>query len=47
MTSHKGGLTIDEGAETPVYLALLPANVTEPNGKFVFQKKVTEWIHPA
>lgn len=44
MTSHKGTLTIEEGAETPVYLALLPPNVGEPNGKFVFQKKPMEWI---
>jgi len=47
MSSHKGSLTIDEGAETPVYLALLPANVAEPNGKFVYLKKPIEWINSA
>ena len=31
-----------KGAETPVYLALLPPNA-EPRGKFVSQKKVFDW----
>ena len=31
------------GAETPVYLALLPENVNEPKGKFVKQKKIVNW----
>lgn len=35
--------TIDEGAETPVYLALLPPNVSEPRGKFLQKKAVTLW----
>ncbi|XP_026556326.1 carbonyl reductase [NADPH] 1-like [Pseudonaja textilis] len=33
----------DEGAETPVYLALLPPGVTEPHGQFVSEKKVQKW----
>ncbi|KAI1722065.1 short chain dehydrogenase domain-containing protein [Ditylenchus destructor] len=41
MTSHKGPLTITEGADTPIYLATDP-NV--PDGKFVYLRKVTEWI---
>ncbi|BFZ24375.1 hypothetical protein BsWGS_27414 [Bradybaena similaris] len=43
MTSHKGSKTIDEGAETPVYLALLPPNVQSPRGDFVQEKKVSPW----
>ncbi|NWX33967.1 CBR1 reductase, partial [Notiomystis cincta] len=33
----------DEGAETPVYLALLPSNADAPHGQFVFDKKVMPW----
>lgn len=35
--------TPDQGAETPVYLALLPAGATEPHGKFVSEKQVQTW----
>lgn len=31
------------GAETPVYLALLPPNVGKPHGEFVAEKAVHEW----
>jgi len=43
MSSHLGPLTIDQGAETPVYLALLPENITEPKGKFLAEKKIIDW----
>lgn len=43
MTSHKGSLTIDQGAETPSFLALLPPGVKEPRGQFVREKKVAAW----
>ncbi|XP_034041596.1 carbonyl reductase [NADPH] 1-like isoform X2 [Thalassophryne amazonica] len=33
----------DEGAVTPVYLALLPPGSTEPHGKFVSDKEVQPW----
>ncbi|CAN2387571.1 15-hydroxyprostaglandin dehydrogenase (NADP+) activity [Pristimantis euphronides] len=33
----------DEGAETPVYLALLAASVESPNGELVSDKKVVPW----
>ncbi|XP_053310694.1 carbonyl reductase [NADPH] 1-like [Spea bombifrons] len=33
----------DEGAETPVYLALLPPDVTSPHGELVSEKKVVKW----
>jgi len=41
MTSHKGPLTIAEGADTPIYLATDP-NV--PNGQFVYLRKITQWL---
>ncbi|XP_059178429.1 carbonyl reductase [NADPH] 1-like [Physella acuta] len=43
MTSYKGTLTVDQGAETPVYCALLPANIDSPRGLFIREKKVSEW----
>uniref|UniRef100_A0A8C5MG20 Carbonyl reductase 1 n=1 Tax=Leptobrachium leishanense TaxID=445787 RepID=A0A8C5MG20_9ANUR len=33
----------DEGAETPVYLALLPPDATSPHGELVSDKKVVKW----
>lgn len=42
MTSHKGTKTIDQGADTPLYLALLPANCGEPRGKFVSERQVKD-----
>ncbi|XP_068126557.1 carbonyl reductase [NADPH] 1-like [Hyperolius riggenbachi] len=33
----------DEGAETPVYLALLPESADAPYGEFVSEKKVVTW----
>lgn len=33
----------DEGAETPVYLALLPPNAGAPHGEFVSDKTVQQW----
>lgn len=35
--------TPEEGAETPVYLALLPPGVDKPHGQFVQEKKVQPW----
>jgi len=46
MTSHKGHLTIDQGAETPVYLGLIAANANAkdvPGGEFWFQKRLCSW----
>ncbi|CAN7997392.1 unnamed protein product [Ixodes hexagonus] len=44
MTSHKGPLTPDQGADAPTYLALLPPNVKSPRGEFVWNdRKVTPW----
>lgn len=39
--NHATALTPDEGADTPIYLALLPANVNEPKGCFVKSRKVS------
>ncbi|XP_040325341.1 carbonyl reductase [NADPH] 1-like [Herpailurus yagouaroundi] len=36
----------EEGAETPVYLALLPSNAKGPHGEFVMEKKVEQWAPP-
>lgn len=35
--------TVEEGAETPVYLALLPPDATEPHGQLVCDKVVQNW----
>ncbi|XP_043927486.1 carbonyl reductase [NADPH] 1 isoform X2 [Protopterus annectens] len=35
--------TPDEGAVTPVYLALLQPNACEPHGQFVCERKVHKW----
>lgn len=43
MAGPKAPKTPDEGAETPVYLALLPPNAGAPHGEFVRDKKVQEW----
>lgn len=41
MAGYNATLSPDEGAETPVHLALLPSN--SPNGEFWRNKKVTSW----
>jgi hypothetical protein len=42
MTNHGGRLTIDQGAETPIWLATAP---DVPNGAFVYLKKPKEWLN--
>nr|CAD2177894.1 unnamed protein product [Meloidogyne enterolobii] len=42
MSSHKGHLTIDEGADTPIWLATAEG---VPNGAFVYLRKAIEWLH--
>ncbi|VDK87344.1 unnamed protein product [Litomosoides sigmodontis] len=44
MTSHRGPLTIEEGADTPIYLATLEGN--EPTGKFFYKRKEIDWNVP-
>lgn len=43
MSSHKGPKTIQEGAVTPVYLALLPAGTTSPKGNFLSDCTIKNW----
>ena len=43
MSSHKGHLTIDQGAENPLYLALLPPNSKSPKGDFIREMKIVNW----
>lgn len=43
MSSNKGGGTLEQGADTPVYLAVLPVNVRSPRGEFVAERKVLKW----
>uniref|UniRef100_A0A8C3VNA8 Carbonyl reductase (NADPH) n=1 Tax=Catagonus wagneri TaxID=51154 RepID=A0A8C3VNA8_9CETA len=43
MTEGRGSKTVEEGAVTPVYLALLPPDATEPQGQLVRDKVVQNW----
>ncbi|KAF4787535.1 Carbonyl reductase [NADPH] 1 [Turdus rufiventris] len=43
MAGPKAPKSPEEGAETPVYLALLPSNVDAPHGQFVSEKTVQPW----
>ncbi|VIO91365.1 Uncharacterized protein BM_BM10686 [Brugia malayi] len=44
MTSHHGLLTVEEGADTPIYLATLEGN--GPTGKFFYKRKEIDWSVP-
>lgn len=43
MTDPSALKSPEEGAETPVYLALLPQDAEGPHGQFVHEKKVEQW----
>ncbi|XP_019585851.1 carbonyl reductase [NADPH] 3 [Rhinolophus sinicus] len=43
MAGASGCRTLEEGADTPVYLALLPPDATEPHGQLVHDKVVIHW----
>ena len=43
LTSHRGPLTPDQGAETPLLLCFFPAGST--NGEFYLEKKLYDWVH--
>jgi len=47
MTSHKGPLTIDQGAAAPAWLALLPPNnPSNPKGAYVWSNKaIVDWVN--
>lgn len=45
MSSHKGILTPDQGAEAPVYCALLPPGVESPRGQYIWNDKtIAKWL---
>jgi len=45
MTSHKGPLTIDRGAESAVFAALLPPG-TEVRGSYIWHDcQLVDWVH--
>ncbi|CAG2119227.1 unnamed protein product [Medioppia subpectinata] len=44
MTNHKGVLTVEQGADAPSYLALLPPNCEEPIGAMVWlDRRIVDW----
>ena len=43
MAGGEGPKSAEEGAETPVYLALLPPGLEQPHGKYVREKKEESW----
>ena len=43
MSSNQGSGTIDQGADTPVYLATLPLNISSPRGEFVAERTILKW----
>lgn len=43
MNSNRGTGTPEQGADTPVYLAILPPNVKSPRGEFVAERKIIKW----
>ncbi|KAJ6662440.1 hypothetical protein lerEdw1_011853 [Lerista edwardsae] len=43
MAGPKATKSPDEGAETPVYLALLPPGADGPHGQYVSEKRVQKW----
>merc|ERR1712136_94312 len=46
MTAQQGNLSTIEGAVAPTWLALLPKNVEEPRGGYVWlDKQIVDWIH--
>ncbi|KAK8724589.1 hypothetical protein OTU49_011164 [Cherax quadricarinatus] len=46
MTSHKGPLTIEQGAVCPSYLALLPPDIKEPRGAYLwYDKQIVDWVN--
>ncbi|KAF6774876.1 hypothetical protein AHF37_06039 [Paragonimus kellicotti] len=47
MTGHKGTRTVEEGADTPFYLATLPLGVTQPINEFVSDRKILPWSKDA
>ena len=46
MSSHKGPMTVEEGATPIVWAALLPPMVKEPRGAYVWRtKEIVDWVN--
>lgn len=46
MSSHKGPLTPEQGADAPTYLALLPKGTTSPRGDYVwYNRQIVDWVN--
>lgn len=46
MTSHKGPLTPEQGADAPTYLALLPEGTTSPRGDYIwYTRQIIDWVN--
>ncbi|ELU10252.1 hypothetical protein CAPTEDRAFT_223946 [Capitella teleta] len=45
MTQNKGVKTPEQGAETPLFAALLPPFTEHPKGEFISEKKVLDWVN--
>ncbi|KAK9506974.1 hypothetical protein O3M35_008813 [Rhynocoris fuscipes] len=46
MTSHKGPLSIDQGADAPTYCALLPEGTNSPKGDYIwFTREIVDWVN--
>ncbi|XP_069129038.1 carbonyl reductase [NADPH] 1-like [Argopecten irradians] len=43
LTSNQGQKTPEQGADTPLYLALLPPTTTSPSGEFVSDREILKW----
>ncbi|BET02280.1 KR domain [Nesidiocoris tenuis] len=45
MTSHKGPLTVEQGADAATYLALLPPEIQSPKGDYVwYTREIVDWV---
>lgn len=43
LNSHQGRKTVEEGADTPFYVATLPVGIAEPINQFVSEREVLLW----
>uniref|UniRef100_A0A1B6KVH8 carbonyl reductase (NADPH) n=1 Tax=Graphocephala atropunctata TaxID=36148 RepID=A0A1B6KVH8_9HEMI len=47
MSSHKGNLTIEQGADVPVHMALWPVEEKAPRGQYVWNdRRIVSWTEP-
>ncbi|XP_067006939.1 carbonyl reductase [NADPH] 1 [Anabrus simplex] len=46
MSSNKGDLTPEQGADAAIYLALLPANIEAPRGAYIWwDRRIVDWVN--